>query len=192
METAQPIHSAAQADGVIQNAKVDQGLESRTSRGLGMLHASAIHELELVIQGVGKSNTTTAFGRTQASTQATQTYSTFRVQATLGREKGGRPGKMHITKTATPLVARTGDDITFVIQFRNTGDLNVHDVRIIDNLTPRLTYIEGTGQIAVGEEAGGDLTVVPNQEGSQTLIFELDEPLRGGQSGTITFRARVL
>ena len=192
VETAQPIHSAEQAEGIIQNAKVDQGVESRTSRGLGMLHASAIHELELVIQGVGKSNSTTGFGRAQASTQATQTYSTFRVQATLGMEKGGRPGKMHITKSASPLVAKAGDNVTFVIQFRNTGDLNVHDVRIIDNLTPRLTYVDGTGQINVGQDAGGDLTVVPNKEGSQTLIFELDEPLRGGQSGTITFKAKVL
>ena len=192
VETAQPIHSAEQADGIFQNEKVDKGLESRSTHGLGMLHASAVHELELVIEGLGKSTTATAFGRAQSSTQATQTYSTYRVQATLGMEKGGRPGEMHITKTASPLVAKAGDTITFTIQFRNTGDLNLQDVRIIDNLTPRLTYIDGTGQIAVGQAAGGGLKVIPNQEGSQTLIFELDEPLGGGQSGSITFKAMVL
>lgn len=192
IENSQPAHLSEKAESIVQSAKVDQGLESKMSRGLSLLQTSDVYELNLLIQGVSTSKIRTGINTSKATTQATQTYSTFRVQSTVGSEKGGRPGKIHIVKEASPLVAKSGDVITFTIQFRNVGDYNVHDVRIIDNLTPRLTYIDGSGQIDAGEDAGGSLTAVPNKEGSQTLIFELDKPLQGGQSGTITFRAKVL
>jgi uncharacterized repeat protein (TIGR01451 family) len=192
VENSQPAHAAEKTDEIIQTAKVDQGLESKVSLGLNLLRTTDVHELNLQILEPGKSSTQTGFGMSGSTTQATQTYSTFRVQATVGSEKGARPGKIHITKEASPRIAKAGDIITFTIQFRNVGDYNVQEVRIIDNLTPRLTYVDGTGQIDVGDGAGGGLTVLPNKEGSQTLIFELDEPLKGGESGSITFEAKVL
>ena len=35
------------------------------------------------------------------------------------------------------------------------------------------------------------ITVDDNEQGSQVLVFELDEPLPGGVGGVITFQARV-
>ncbi len=192
IEIAQPAHLARKSDSAFQNNKVDRGLESKTAIGMGLLEMSTIQELNLQIVEPATSDIKTGFGQTAATTQATQVYATFRLQATVGTEKNGRKGEIHITKEASPLVAKSGDIITFKINFRNIGDYNIHDVRIIDNLTPRLQYVEGTGQIDTPGGAGGGLTAVPNREGSQTLEFTLDEPLKGGDSGTLTFNARVL
>ena len=108
----------------------------------------------------------------------------------LDYQKG--KGQIHLTKEASQLIAKSGDVITFKIHFRNIGDHNVHDVRIIDNLTPRLTYVSGSGQVDLADGSGGGLAVLPNAEGSQILEFTLDTPLKGGASGTITFQAKVL
>lgn len=192
IEIAQPAHMARKADSVSQNNKVDQGFESKVATGMGLLEMSTIQEINLQILEPVSSDIKTGFGQVAATSQATQAYATFRLQATVGTEKNGRKGEIHITKEASPLIAKSGDEITFTINFRNIGDYNVHDVRIIDNLTPRLQYVNGTGRIETQDGSGGGLTAVPNREGSQTLEFTLDEPLKGGQSGTITFKAKVL
>lgn len=191
VEIAQPAFMSEKADGVVMNNKVDQGLESKTSTGLNTLEISTMRELNLQIVEPASSKIKTGFGQTASTSQATQAYATFRAQSTVGTEEGGRKGEIHITKEASPLIARPGDLITFQIHFRNIGDYNVTDVRIIDILTPRLIYIQGTGQITAPNDAGGALSVVPNKEGSQMLEFRLDEPLGGGKSGSITFQARV-
>ncbi len=191
IETSQPAHMSEKSDGIVQSERVDQGLESKTSLGMGLIAFSDTYDLSVQITEPGKSNNTTALGLKASTSQATQTYSTFRVQALLGSEEGGRKGEVKIMKEASPMVAKPGDTVTFRIHFRNTGDHNVTDVRIIDNLTPRLIYTDGSGQIQIANQSGGSLTVASNQEGSQTLVFELDEPLQGGQTGTITFEAVV-
>ena len=192
VEVAMPPQIARKSDSASQSNKVDQGLESKVALGMGTLEMSTMQEIRLQILEPASSSIKTGFGKTASTSQATLAYAKFRVQATVGTEKNGRKGEIHITKEASPLIAKAGDEITFTINFRNIGDYNVHDVRIIDNLTPRLQYVEGTGQIDVATGTGGGLTAVPNKEGSQTLEFTLDEPLKGGESGTITFKAIVL
>ena len=75
------------------------------------------------------------------------------------------------------------------IHFQNVGDFPVYDVRISDNLTPRLEYVPGSASI--DELHPGEVVAEPNGEGSQILTFILDEHLEGHSSGTITFEARV-
>lgn len=191
VEIAQPAFMSEKTDSVVMNNQFDQGFEAKVSTGLGTLEISSMQEVSLQILEVATSKIQTGFGQTGATTQATQAYATFRVQATVGTEENGRKGEIHITKEASPLIAKPGDVITFTIQFRNIGDYNVQDVRIIDNLTPRLVYVPGTGQISASDNAGGELAVVPNKEGSQMLEFRLDQPLKGGGSGSITFQAQV-
>ena len=191
VEIAQPAYMSEKTDSVVMNNQFDQGFEAKVSTGLGTLEISSMQEVNLQIMEVTTSKTQTGFGQTASTTQATQAYATFRVQATVGTEENGRKGEIHITKEASPLIAKPGDVITFTIQFRNIGDYNVQDVRIIDNLTPRLVYVAGTGQISAPDNAGGALAVVPNKEGSQMLEFRLDQPLKGGGSGSITFQAQV-
>ena len=191
IETMIPAHQSAKTDSIVETAKVDQGLESKMTAGLRQIALSDVAELNIQIVGLLADVSETSPGISASTSQATQTYSTFRLEAVSGSDNSGRPGKVHIMKEASPQVAKPGDTITFRIHFRNTGDLNVHDVRIIDNLTPRLIYTDGSGQIQIANQSGGSLTAAPNKEGSHTLVFELDEPLQGGQTGTITFEAVV-
>lgn len=171
--------------------KVNQRIVARVNTGMNTLRVSDMLNVDITILGAETSSKRTITGLAQASSAATQVYGTFRAQETVGVEKEGRPGDLQISKEASPLVAKADDVITFKIHFRNTGDKSIKDVRIIDNLTPRLVYVNGTGQISASNESGGKLSVVPNKEGSQLLEFRLEQPLRGGETGTITFKARV-
>lgn len=191
VDVAVPASQSAQASAAAVNLKVDQGFESRVNTGPGTLEMTDIRELSLQIVDAATSTRRTSRIQTTGSTQATQTYATFRPQATIGVEQNRRKGEIFLTKKATPLIAQPGDTVTFTIEFSNIGDLAVSDVRIIDNLTPRLAYTSGTGQITVSTGGGGSLTVVPNKEGSQMVEFQLDQPLPGGATGTITFDALV-
>ena len=191
IENIQPAHMSAKTDSIVETAKVSQGLESKMTAGLGQIALSDVAELNIQITAVDQSDETTSPVTDASTSQATQAYSTFRVQAVAGSENDRRPGEVHIMKEASTQIAKPGDTIIFRLHFRNTGELNVHDVRIIDNLTPRLIYTDGSGQIQIANQSGGSLTVAPNKEGSQTLVFELDEPLQGGQTGTISFEAVV-
>lgn len=192
VETAQPAHLGQKTDSVIQSSRVDQGLEAKTTSGLGLLALSDVHELNLQILEPATSNIKTFVGQRASTSQATQTYAMFRLASLTGSEDGGVKGEIHITKEASPLIAQSGDTVTFTIHFKNMGDYNVSEVRIIDNLTPRLRYMKGTGEVKVPDGGAGDLAVMPNKDGGQLLQFELDQPLQGGHSGTITFKARVL
>jgi uncharacterized repeat protein (TIGR01451 family) len=192
IETAQPLFQNQNTEGAMQNSKVEQGFESKMALGLQRLNVTREIVLSVAVLEPVQDKARTALGLAASTSQATQVYATFRAQALTGSEEGGVKGDIHITKEASTQVARAGDTITFRIHFRNTGDYNVDNVRIIDNLTPRLQYVDGTGRIQMPNGAAGDLLVLPNQDGSQLLQFELDQPLKGGQGGTITFQATVL
>lgn len=111
------------------------------------------------------------------------------------------PGALHLVKLADKGMAQPGDVITFVIRFDNSGDLELHDVRIVDNLTPRLEFLEDSATC----DLPGQVIMEDNDEGSLVLTFALDEPLPGRKAvddvknkgktirtgGVITFQCRV-
>ena len=111
------------------------------------------------------------------------------------------PGKLHIVKLADKAIAQPGDVITFVIRFDNSGDKELHDVRIIDNLTPRLEFIEDSATC----DLPGEVVMEDNEEGSLVLSFVLEEPLYGRKAveakankgkkiktdGVVSFQCRV-
>lgn len=191
VETTLSPQSSRRTDGIIQAQSNSRGQEAQTSISLGNLETTALQQLNIHIREPSTTSARTAAGIEASTSQATQTYSTYRAAATVGREVGGRKGKLHITKEASSLVAKAGDVITFTIRFANTGDYNVSRIKIVDNLTGRLEYLDGTANIEAGGNLGGDLTIEPNKAGGEKLTFTLDQPLQGGQSGTITFRTRV-
>ena len=96
-------------------------------------------------------------------------------------------GNLRILKLADKKIAKQGDEITFTIVYANTGDLDLNNIRIVDNLTPRLEYIEDSA----GSDRPGRITTQDNEEGSLVLIFELDGPLPGHTTGEISFKCRV-
>ncbi len=112
-----------------------------------------------------------------------------------------KPGDLHLLKLADKAVAQPGDIITFVIRFDNLGDQELHNVRIVDNLTPRLEFLEDSATCDIP----GQVLMEDNDEGSYLLTFALDDPLPGRKAkdavenkgkdirtgGVVTFQCRV-
>lgn len=118
---------------------------------------------------------------------AQEVHAEFRPSEIVGLEDMNKPGHLRIVKLADKAAAAQGEVITFTIRYDNLGDKPVHHVRIIDNLTPRLELVEGSGT----SDRAGRLDVEPNGEGSFVLTFIVDDPLPGKTGGTVTFKARV-
>lgn len=116
-----------------------------------------------------------------------ETYSWFRPEELVGREDKSTPGRLHVEKSADRRDAQPGDIITFTIRYKNSGDRSLRQLQIIDNLTPRLEYLDGTAT----SDRAGRLVVEDNQEGSLILKWEIAEELPGRSTGTVTFQARV-
>ena len=94
---------------------------------------------------------------------------------------------LRIVKLADKNTAVPGDTIQFTIRYDNLGGREVHHIRIVDNLTPRLQYVEDS----TTSDRNGRLVLEDNGEGSQILIWELEEPLPGKTGGVITFKTLV-
>lgn len=111
----------------------------------------------------------------------------FNAHEFVGTEDRRKPGQLRIVKLADAETARPGDVVTFTIRFDNLGQRDLYGVRIIDNLTPRLEFIEGSVQC----DRAGSLDVQPNGEGSSILTFTFDDALQGESGGVLTFQCRV-
>lgn len=102
-------------------------------------------------------------------------------------EKEDDADNLRIIKLADKKTAQPGDEIEFTIRYDNLGGREVHHIRIVDNLTPRLQYIDDSAT----SDRKGNLVLQDNGEGSQILIWEMEEPLLGKTGGVVTFKARV-
>ncbi|MDB5347557.1 MAG: hypothetical protein JWP89_5934 [Schlesneria sp.] len=103
-------------------------------------------------------------------------------------DKGSdKPGDLRVVKLADKDTAQPGDIVEFTIRYDNRGPNTVHHVRIADNLTPRLAYIEDSAT----SDREGRLVVQDNSEGSLVLIWELTQPLPAHTGGVVSFKARV-
>lgn len=98
-----------------------------------------------------------------------------------------QPGQLRVVKVADRQSALPGEIITFTIRYDNLGPREVHHVRIVDNLTPRLQYVEDSAT----SDRAGQLVVEDNGEGSLVLTWELEEPLEPHTGGVVTFQALV-
>jgi uncharacterized repeat protein (TIGR01451 family) len=124
-----------------------------------------------------------------AGTSAGQeVYASFLPQEMVGREDQRKTkGDLRILKLADKKTAHPGDVITFTIRYDNVGQRELHNILIVDNLTPRLEYVDDSAE----SDRAGRLVVEDNLEGSLVLKFELSEPLPGGEGGVVTFQTRV-
>lgn len=119
--------------------------------------------------------------------QAQEVISEFRAAQLVDVEDRRRPGVLRIVKLADKAVAQPGDTITFTIRYDNLGERELKEIRILDNLTPRLQFIDGSET----SDRAGQVFVQDNEEGSVILEFHLDDPLPAGQGGVVTFQAKV-
>lgn len=95
--------------------------------------------------------------------------------------------RLRIVKTASKQNARPGEIVDFTLRFDNIGDQTIGNVTVIDSLTTRLEYVEGSVQSSVA----ADFYTQQNEADSLVLRFEVAEPVKVGQGGVIRFQARV-
>ena len=99
------------------------------------------------------------------------------------------PGKcrLRLCKVASKESARPGEVVEFTLRFDNLGDGPITNTVIIDNLTTRLDYIDGTAQSSVD----ADFEKFDNEAESTALKWTLKKPLAVGKGGIIRFHCRV-
>ena len=112
------------------------------------------------------------------------------------------PGKctLRICKAASHSAASPGDIVSFSIRFDNIGDKPIGNLVILDSLTTRLEYIDGSQQciLSLANQSKSDpqtaavkFSTSENEAGSTVLKWEADLPLASGDSGVISFRCRI-
>ncbi len=114
-------------------------------------------------------------------------FSLAAVEELNGLKVPDRKGQIRLVKLADKQVAKRGEIVTFTIRFDNIGDRPVGEVVIMDNLTPRMSYVPDTAT----SNRPGEFSTEDNGAGSLILRWELDEPLAGGEGGVVSFQGRV-
>ncbi len=119
------------------------------------------------------------------------------VQPIIVRDLATAQGLMHVesendptlqvVKTANVLAARAGDQVEFTIRFDNISSKPIGNVTLMDNLTRRLVYIEGSSECTLKSEFKQEA----NKAQSLALRWEITEPVEPGTGGVIRFRCRV-
>ncbi len=153
----------------------------------GLLDQSAVARLNLGIHAAmiwSREQSPVIQGKLETATTG---VSEIRATALTVIEEDDTPGTLRIVKAADKSTAEVGDVVTFTIRYDNLGTNPVSTVRIIDNLTPRMEYVDDSATCDVA----GRLVVQDNGEGSLILIWELAEPVPGKTGGVVSFKARV-
>ena len=171
-----------------QNDKIDQGLQAQATNGMAILERQQGAEFHQKLANAAIWSRDLFPKLSGATSQATEAKARVTAHATIGIEdKRAEKSEIHIVKLADRETAEAGDTIHFTIRFINTGDYDLHDVRVVDNLTPRLQFISGSANTT----RDGDVLTQPNGEGSEILTFVLDGVLPAHESGAIEFDVRV-
>ncbi len=94
---------------------------------------------------------------------------------------------LRVTKVASRIAARPGEEVEFTIRFDNLSARKVGNVTLIDNLTNRLQYVKGSAECSLDAK----FINTDNDATSLTLRWEIDKPLAPGKGGVIRFKCRV-
>ncbi|WP_417735869.1 DUF11 domain-containing protein [Rosistilla oblonga] len=96
-------------------------------------------------------------------------------------------GRVRLIKLADKQNALPGEFVHFVLRFDNVGDQPVSNVAILDNLTTRLEYVEGSQTCT----KGANFSAQDNEGQSLRLRWELTETLGVGEGCVIRFKCKV-
>jgi uncharacterized repeat protein (TIGR01451 family) len=94
---------------------------------------------------------------------------------------------LRICKTASHTIANPGDVINFAIRFDNAGSKDIGNAVILDSLSPRLEYIEGSQQSSIDARFSAEA----NEVGSLVLRWEILSTIETSDGGVISFDCRV-
>ena len=113
-------------------------------------------------------------------TSASQGIATLRVES-LGR------AELTLCKRSGSDSARIGEEIDFTIAFLNSGDVPLTDIVIMDVLPQRLKLIESSPAASLPS----DIKIAPAADGTTSISWQLESPLKAGQSGFVRMRTVV-
>lgn len=98
------------------------------------------------------------------------------------------PNEVAVTKSVSPTgPVQPGDVVTFTIRYHNGTRGPATDLMLSDSLSGRLEYVAGSAK----SDRPTNVTTVDNEAGSAIVRFEIPGPIPAGQSGMVTFQARV-
>lgn len=83
--------------------------------------------------------------------------------------------------------AKIGDTVTFYLKYSNLGGQPINDVAVSDSLTGRLEYVPGSAK----SDRNAVFTMQENQAGSLVLRWEVTGTVQPGQSGVVSFQAKI-
>lgn len=101
-----------------------------------------------------------------------------------------RPGnkpRLRVIKVASQDAAQPGDVIEFTLRFDNLGDQTIGNVTLMDNLTGRLEFVEGSAKCDLKCKFYTQL----NERGSTLLRWDIEQPLKVTEGGVISFQCTV-
>jgi len=94
---------------------------------------------------------------------------------------------LRVLKVADKIAASAGEEVEFTIRFDNISSQKIGNVTLMDNLTRRLEYIDGSSECSLNSEFKSEI----NDAGSLALRWEITDPVDAGSGGIIRFRCRV-
>lgn len=98
-----------------------------------------------------------------------------------------KTSKLRVIKVANKDAARPGELVEFTLRFENIGEELIGNVTILDSLSPRLRYVDGTAQSSVS----ADLVASLNEQGALALRWEITDPLEPKEFGVVRFICKV-
>ncbi|MBR0193429.1 MAG: DUF11 domain-containing protein [Thermoguttaceae bacterium] len=102
-------------------------------------------------------------------------------------QEGEKKQDVKIYKVSSTKSAKPGETVDFIIYFENTGNTPIGNITLVDNLPARLEIVEDSAESSVDS----NFTYEINGNGSQTLRWEVTQPLHVGEKGAVKFKALV-
>lgn len=95
--------------------------------------------------------------------------------------------RLRLIKLASKSDALPGEEVEFTLRYDNVGNQTLVRIAIVDNLTTRLEYVDGSQK----SSDPAAFSTSSNPAESLILRWELKEPLKPGEGGVLVFRTRV-
>ena len=196
------IHRARNASSLLRERQQAGGLarERRVAESIGSLAPYA--DLQLVRTGMVSNNEMVRVARsslaavTWAGDQGPQVLlDSKQAQAAVSDQHLGmifqmdepNEPKLRLVKLASTNSAQPGEEVEFTLRYDNIGNREIGNVTLVDNLTTRLEYVEGSAKSSLT----ADFSTAPNDSGSQLLRWEIRDPIQPGEGGILQFKCRV-
>lgn len=182
--------------GIVQSTGLQGVMEGDAQIRLGaMLTSETVDDLSaedasLMLDGVLAAQGWSGEQGVAVSTDLVNVFSNAYVEgaATIYQIKDDtKTSKLRVVKIANKDAAKPGEFVEFTLRFENIGDEPIGNVTILDDLSTRLRYVDGTAQSSVESDFFADL----NEKGSLILRWEITKPLYPKEFGVVRFICKV-